>query len=371
MFGLVVYRPGIIFINIIVAGAGAVLKLKNRVRIEQVEFAMTPPVILTAVGQHIHFRGPVFRICMLVPQQGFPGNGFQSDTTNSGSGPGEILVDNFPVQANGFKNLSRLVALDGADSHFGYDFQDGFIYRFDVIGDSFLRRQVSCGIQLFWNLAGGDHFIEGFKGQVWINCPGAIADQESKMHDFAGLSGFHDNSSTAAQAGTDQVVMQTGGSQQGGDWCMVRINVAVGQDNNVHAVPAGGFGFGEQVFQRRLKPSFSCGRIEGHGQGDGIKIADVHGTDFFELFVGENYVFYANEVGVLRSFVKDVMELTQVVPGAHDHFFADGIDGRIGDLGKKLLEIVIEQLGFVGQDSQGGISSHGPEGFFSQGAHGG
>ena len=57
--------------------------------------------------------------------------------------------------------------------------------------------------------------------------------------------------------------------------------------------------------------------------------------------------------------------------GVHgrDQFFADGVQGRIGDLGKQLLEVVEQQLRLVGQDGDRRVVAHGPHGFVPMGRH--
>ena len=58
--------------------------------------------------------------------------------------------------------------------------------------------------------------------------------------------------------------------------------------------------------------------------------------------------------------------------GVHrrDQFLPDGVQGRVGHLGKKLLEVMEEQLRLVGQDGQRRVVAHGPDGFSARGGHG-
>ncbi len=58
-----------------------------------------------------------------------------------------------------------------------------------------------------------------------------------------------------------------------------------------------------------------------------------------------------------------------------NHFLEVGVNGRIGNLGKELLEIVEQGLLLIGQNSQGGVITHGAhrvdtgEGHGEDGAH--
>ena len=47
-----------------------------------------------------------------------------------------------------------------------------------------------------------------------------------------------------------------------------------------------------------------------------------------------------------------------------DQLFADGVERRIGHLGKELLEIVVEQAGPSGQNGQRDVIAHGADRFF-------
>ena len=55
----------------------------------------------------------------------------------------------------------------------------------------------------------------------------------------------------------------------------------------------------------------------------------------------------------------------------HDQFLTDRVDGRVGDLREVLLEIVVEQLGAFRQNRNRRVCTHGPDGVFGGGRHGG
>ncbi len=43
---------------------------------------------------------------------------------------------------------------------------------------------------------------------------------------------------------------------------------------------------------------------------------------------------------------------------AGDQLLADSVDGRVGDLGEKLLEVIVQQPGLIGEHGQGRIVAH-------------
>ena len=53
---------------------------------------------------------------------------------------------------------------------------------------------------------------------------------------------------------------------------------------------------------------------------------------------------HLEHLAVLGLILQQVAVGTDVYAGGSDHLFTDGIDGRIGNLGKQLFEIVEKRL---------------------------
>ena len=68
--------------------------------------------------------------------------------------------------------------------------------------------------------------------------------------------------------------------------------------------------------------------------------------------------------------VENVALGANVADERHDEFFADGVDGRIGDLREELLEVVEERLRAIGETGERGVGAHGADGLFAARAHG-
>ena len=80
------------------------------------------------------------------------------------------------------------------------------------------------------------------------------------------------------------------------------------------------------------------------------------------LFIGQNGVGHPQAMGMAARGFEEVLLRADVALKAHDHLFPDRIDGRIGDLGEELLEVVVEHAGLVGQHREGRIVPHGSQG---------
>ena len=61
-----------------------------------------------------------------------------------------------------------------------------------------------------------------------------------------------------------------------------------------------------------------------------------------QIGVGEDRLGQLDHARVLRAGAQQVALSTHERDQAHDHVFADGVDGRVGDLREKLLEVVEE-----------------------------
>ena len=72
-------------------------------------------------------------------------------------------------------------------------------------------------------------------------------------------------------------------------------------------------------------------------------------------------------VGAVRQPVGPGAE---VDGGGHHQLLADRVDRRIGDLGKELAEVLVEEAGFAGEDGQGRVVAHRANGLLGLLDHG-
>ncbi len=83
---------------------------------------------------------------------------------------------------------------------------------------------------------------------------------------------------------------------------------------------------------------------EERGQRGGEKIARRDAAQLFEIAIGEDGMRQLESVAVLGRLIENVALSSDVADERHDQLFADGVDGRIGDLSEELLEVVEEGL---------------------------
>ena len=88
----------------------------------------------------------------------------------------------------------------------------------------------------------------------------------------------------------------------------------------------------------------------------------VHMPDFQQLHGGENRVFDLQHLAVFRQFLQQIAIGTHKNRGVRHDLLPDGVNGRVGHLGKQLLEVVEQGLMGFGQDGQRNIHTHGRSG---------
>ena len=84
-----------------------------------------------------------------------------------------------------------------------------------------------------------------------------------------------------------------------------------------------------------------------------------HMLDFQHIRVGKDGIVDFQYLAVLSLFLQKISLLPHIHRGAGDNFLPDGVNGRIGYLGKELLEIVKQGALFLGKHCQGSVHAHG------------
>ena len=71
-----------------------------------------------------------------------------------------------------------------------------------------------------------------------------------------------------------------------------------------------------------------------------------------------------------RTLPQQVAAGTHIDRGVGDDFLTDGVNGRVGNLGKELLEVVEQRLVILAQHGQRDVDAHGAGGLCSGLSHG-
>ncbi len=186
---LVVDQFGVFPVNLFAAQAAGDLQLVNRLRVEQMIFAVVAPLILAAGVERdaIHLA---VREGVAMPRQNFLGEHIHADAFDARRRPGEILVHHVAVQADGLKDLRAAIALDGRDAHLGHRLDHAFDGGLDVFLDGGLVVEVD-------QQALADHVVERLERQIRIDGAAAVADEQREMMHLARFAGFEDEADLA------------------------------------------------------------------------------------------------------------------------------------------------------------------------------
>ncbi len=132
---LVVDQPGVLLEDRVLAGAGRVLQLEHRVRVEQVVLALAAPLILAA-DLELAVRPLVgaVQVSQRMPGRHVVGDVVEVDAADRACQPGEVLVEHLLADADGLEQLRAGVGRQRRDAHLGHHLQDALARRLDVVG---------------------------------------------------------------------------------------------------------------------------------------------------------------------------------------------------------------------------------------------
>ena len=188
--------------------------------------AVAPPLVLPAHTEpHVAVDG-VLRICERVTPPGFLFDLIQPNAADSGWRPGEIPVDQIPVQTHGLEDLSAAIALDRRDAHLGHDLDNAFVRRLDevlhrgVIIDGRLERVLSR------------HVGQSLEREVRVDCAGAVPNEQREMRHFPGLSGLDEDPDLGPRPFPDQMVVHASRGQQAWNRGVLRVDASVRENQD-------------------------------------------------------------------------------------------------------------------------------------------
>ena len=346
--GFVVHLGGVLLEQIVVPPAGGLL--------EQVDGLGIVHMVLTAgpglVGaQRVQGRiGPqpqrVIGLGVVAVHHG--GDLGQADAAHPGDGIGEVFVNDRLVDADGLKDLGGLIGLEGGNAHLGGDLYDAVENGGVVVGHG--------GVVVLVQQTLLDELHDGFLSQVGVDGTGAVTQQGGEVVDIPGLGGFQQDGDGGALLGADQVLLHGGYCQQGGDGHMVLIHTPVGENNDVGALSPGAVHCQRQMVQGPVQGGVL---IVENGHRFHLEAGLVHGLDFHHVGGGEDGVVDLKHPAVVRRFREQIAVVAHIDSGVGDDLLTNGVDRRVGHLGKELLEVAEQGLILVVQHRQRNVGAHG------------
>ena len=199
------------------------LQLADGQRIEQVIFAVDALVIAAADREFgLEFGQRTERI--LVLQLRFGRENCEADAFQARSRAGEIGVDQFFVQADGFEDLRSLITLQSRDAHLREGLQQALLDRLhEVLHGKF-------GSDAIAQFAAPGQVFNALQRQIRIDRARPIAAEQGEVHHFARLAGFGDQRNLSSRFFPHQQVVHGGQRQQAWDGRVIFVHAAIGKN---------------------------------------------------------------------------------------------------------------------------------------------
>ena len=131
---------------------------------------------------------------------------------------------------------------------------------------------------------------------------------------------------------------------------VVGVNGAVGKNNNLKTVFDGIFGVATDAVEGAFQSFAALVGAEIGINGFALKMRFIHPTQFVKFLNGQNGLFQFNLAAMLRRLREQVFGCPHKRNQRHNGAFSNGVNGRVGYLGKKLFEIVRKVLALLRQN---------------------
>src|SRR6478609_669716 len=194
-------RLGVFPEHLVATLPGGVLKEEHRLRIEQVQFSLAAPQVLTAyVEPAMGESGQDDWISPRVSGRDFAREHLETNPAEPRGRTSEVLVDDVLGQTEGLEDLGADIGRDGGDAHLRHHLEHALAQRLDVVPDRLLSAESAYR-------ALGDQVVDGLECEIRIDRGGPVADQQCDVVHLAHLAGLHDQSGLRTLPGRDQMVM--------------------------------------------------------------------------------------------------------------------------------------------------------------------
>ena len=148
---------------------------------------------------------------------------------------------------------------------------------------------------------------------------------------LSGFPGFQDQGNRGLFLSYNQMSVQGRYRQQGRDRHVILIHASVREDHNIHPISVGTVDFNEQSVNCALQTRIF---IIGNGDHFYLKAICLHALDLHQIRVGKDRIVNRKHITVLRNFLQNIAVCTNINRCGGYNLLTDGINRRIGNLGK-------------------------------------
>jgi hypothetical protein len=354
LLGLVVDLGGVLLEDVVALRPCGVLQLEHRLGVEQVEFALSAPLVLTTEFELA--VGTLFgtgRIRHRVAGRDLSGNLVEADAAELGDRAGEVGVDHGLAEADRFEDLGAGVGRNRRHAHLGHDLEHTLATGLDVVLDGLLGVHPAEAVHLL-----ADEVLDRLERQVRVDRSGPVADQQRHVVHFASVAGLDDQSRHRALFRAHEVMMHRCGEQQRRDRRLDGVGVAIGEhDDAGSGIDRFGSLLADAV-ERRAQSRSAGTDTEQARQNLGLEarpcavVVDV--DDLGEFVVVDDRERQRQLTTALRTWGEQVALGSDRRRHRRDDLFADRVQRRIRHLREELLEVVEQQSWSLRQHGERG-----------------
>ena len=203
----------------------------------------------------------------------------------------------------------------------------------------------------------------GTQRQVGVDGGGAVSDQRRKVVYCGGFAAFQHDAHLRADAAAQGVGLYAADRQQGGNRSALLIHTPVAENEDVIAFFKPLVQLAADAVHGAAHPFLSLLRIIEDGQGQGAQAFGIQLPQLGKLAVRHQRGGQAQLAATLGRRGEQIALRAKVHERGGDDFLPDGVNGRVGHLGKELMEIGKERLRPVRQNGQRQVRAHGGERF--------
>ena len=306
----IVHHGGVLPEFLIAVFPHRLLEKNDGLRPVQVVFLLVPaPQRMEAAG----VKGRIHRQAQGIEGVVMPGRDIfadlrEADAADAADGPGEILVDEFFPETDGFEDPGRLIGLDRGDPHLRRGLYDAAQQRLVVIRDG--------SMVILVQQSEVDEFGNAFVGQVGVHGPYAEAQKGRDLMHVPGFAALQDQGHRRPLPGLHQVLFHGRHRQQRRDRHMVLVHAAVRENNDVGALGRGPVHGNVELGQGLLQGSVL---VEQKRDDPRPEILPVQSLDGQKLYPGQDRRIQLQDAAVPALFLKKISVGAKVDRGVRHH----------------------------------------------------
>mmetsp|Transcript_15725 Transcript_15725/g.37201 ORF Transcript_15725/g.37201 Transcript_15725/m.37201 type:complete len:830 (-) Transcript_15725:1712-4201(-) len=297
------------------------------------------------------------------------GHGHASD---AGDGALERQVHHVGTEADGLEDLGSVVRGEQRDADLGHDLVQSSIDGFTEVGERSLDADLRELAVLHHGLGLGGSVpgTHTLHGRVRVHGRGSEADQRGDVVRAPCLGGLGHERRLQTELLGEEVVMHGSDGHQRRDVGLVSSDAALGEVREHQDLGTIAHSLLSLLLERLdllLEPAGPLGDIVQGRELDNLAAALL---DHLHLVLVDDRGLDLDlgRVG-LRRRLDGIALLAEVHVERHHQVLAQRVDGRVGYLGEALLEVVVEDVGLLGEDGQRRVVTHAEGGLLAGRRH--